>query len=100
MFIKSDSISFINQDGNKQHVCNCDLSYIRIKKGNNSIIYGLWGLALTTTTVIFFAVDNSSSSSNNNHTPFYFSFAISGGIIGSLIGLASPKWKRYNIKNQ
>jgi hypothetical protein len=96
VYIKSDSVSFLNINKQKyESLALSKIDYLRVQEGNQALKWCGYGALL----MGLIAVINVTEYPNNMQNPsgLIIGFTLSGAVIGSLIGLAVPKWKTYYL---
>jgi hypothetical protein len=95
VYIKSDSISFTNLNAQlTESLALSNIDYMRVQEGTQALKWCGYGALL----MGLIAVINVSEYPNSqNSGGVIVGFTISGAAIGSLIGLAIPKWKTYYV---
>lgn len=95
VYIKSDSISFINLNTLlHESLALSNIDYMRVQEGNQALKWCGYGALL----MGLIAVQNVTEYPNSqNSGGLIVGFTISGAAIGGLIGLAIPKWKTYYL---
>jgi hypothetical protein len=94
--ITLDSISFMSvkrKEDIKFALANID--YIRVREGNHALEWGGFGALVMGLIALSAIVDDLEF--NDNTVPVFLAFTFTGGAIGGLVGLASPRWKTYYL---
>ena len=103
VMISKDSIDFRNKETNENiKLSLSQVNYIRVKSGNESAKWALYGGLFTGITSVLAVMQVESDPDRklkDNAGTIIAGFVASGIVVGGLIGLTIPKWKTYYVNN-
>lgn len=94
--VSADSLMFVNKATQQQYkIATTNIDYIKVKEGNQAVGGAIIGALAVGLTTKFYSVQNH----GDPNQKIVIMSTFSGAIVGVLVGLAIPKWKKYSFHN-
>lgn len=92
--------SFMELSGKSEKIPIEDFRLVKIKTGSNTLAYGLYGAGVMAAASLLAVLEVESDpymETKEDVGAIIAGLIIGGGLVGAIIGAASPKWKTFNL---